>query len=283
VAEKNMIRYLLVAAWVALVPLSAHAFTWTNGIGDGATDNTSAWNAALAQCATGANGGKRIDAPAGVFAFLSQPNPVPDGCHIIGRGKVTTIFLKRFNGGIFFDLTGVGNGDMGLERFSILTDATSSPGYAVVLQGDATDQPDATVLRDLYVTSNNGGLWLVGLLVYGNARTSPQGVRGVYMENCDWFNASAATMYLSNVVGFTMVGGGAYQGDGPSSAAGIWVTGGGTPATTSTETWFLGVIISGQLNLTNGVNTGRFIGNVGAINADGSIAFSGSASTVVTW
>lgn len=234
------------------------------GAGDNATDNTPALNAALTALITG--GDKTLHFPAGQFLFKSRPDPIGFGLHVIGEDIVETVLRKQFNGGTFFSFTGEHGSGGGISKAAIFADAGFSVSNAIVLSGVNGAHPEFARFEDLYVTGP--GLWNMCFAALGNTILVPQGIREVSVSNCQFFNATAAAVWLANAVGFSMSGGGVYPGAGPASACGIWVTGGGTPGTNSNQATFSGVSNNGVLNITNSSGIKYLGGEIGSLATD---------------
>ncbi len=236
------------------------------GVGDGATDNTPAFNAAVATLASG--GDRTLQIPAGSFVFKSAPAPIPYGLHIVGEDIVATVLRKQFDGGAFLNFTGSTGSGGGLERACLFADAGFIPGTGILLTGANYAQPEFARFTDLYVTGS--GNWNVCFEAFGNNILTPQGIRGVRLDGVHLFNAIAAALWLSNAVAFSMAGGGIYQGSGASAGCGVWVTGGGAAGTNSTQVYFSDVCNNGVLNITNSSVVSYMGGEIGSLATDAS-------------
>lgn len=221
-----------------------------------------------------------IEFPAGQYSF-SSPLPTLGQVVIRGQSKLSTIFIKRFHDGIFFQSDGtLGNGLI-IERLAILADPLYRPGYFCYLSGPpGLYQPDNFQLKDLYVSQYGaitgasppgGGLWQNGIFIDGINRTSPQGIRIGVIENCEIFNCQSTGVYIRNGVGIVMRGGGLFAASGPPEGTGVFVTGGPTdPLTQSTTCHFEGVINNGVLNITESSFCSWIGGQIGSLATDDS-------------
>lgn len=295
-----------------------------------------------------------IEFPAGTFSFRSPPPPLGQVV-IKGQSKLSTILVKRFHGGIFFQQDGtLGNGLL-IERMAVLTDPLYRPGYFCYLKGpiganvtgvsgptsgmasattdrphgipvggtftfsgftpsawngtytatagtgvnqlnfalggapggvttlgimESVYQPDNFQLKDLYISQYGGitgasppggGLWQYGMLIDGINRTYPQGIRIGLIENCEIFNYQYGGLWIRNGVGITMRGGGFFPGASPTTAAGVYVTGGLTdPLTQSVTCHFQGVINNSALNISKSSYCSWIGGEIGGLQTDGS-------------
>lgn len=196
-----------------------------------------------------------IEFPAGTFS-LKSPLPKLPQIVLRGQSKLSTIFVKRFHGGIFFQQDGtLGNGLI-IERMSVLTDPLYRPGYFCYLRGlpGSPYQPDNFQLKDLYISQYGGitgdsppggGLWQHGIIVDGITRTHPQGVRIGLVENCEIFNCQYTGVWIRNGVGITMRGGGLFPGAAGAQfpqGTGVYIT--GTPAVNITAANWTGGVVS---------------------------------------
>lgn len=231
---------------------------------DGAADCTPYLDEVAA--AVSGTGDITLDVPAGQFQFLTQPRPLPR-MRIRGQGKLATVFNKRFAGGALFTLIGHRGGGTVIEGLAGLTYAEHSPGYFAYLAGSSEHQPDVSVLRDLWVSSNDGGLWYINVVLDGLARASPQGLRGVLVEDCEFFNAYAANIWARDCVGLRVRGVGCFAGAGPAAGCGIYVSGGPSVSEQSTRCYFDDVNNNGQLNITNSFQC-SFRGSIGSLVTD---------------
>lgn len=242
----------------------------------GSADAAPALNTAIAQALAATD--CRIELEAGNY-YCHSGIVVPGGVSIEGMGKNQTALHARFSGGNLLTLTGAQGTCARLKRFACLTVAGFSPGYAVALSGNATLQPDETILEELYITNDDVGSWYGGILLDGLARVGssavPQGLRDVVIEHCEIFGTTSASLYTRNVVGLKMIGGGCFaSSDTPASGCGIYVTGGGAPNTNSSLTDFVAVSNNGVLDITNSLGGSYHGGEADHIATDGSPGWS---------
>jgi hypothetical protein len=236
----------------------------------GPTDDTSDCTPALNAVITAITGYGDItlDFPAGQFVFQSQPLPLPR-MRIRGQGKLATVFHKRFDGGAMFYMTGHSGGGIVIEELACLCYAEHAPGYMAFLKGTVSYQPDESVLRQIWCSSSDGGLWYQNVVLDGLARSSPQGIRDVLIEDCEFFNAQNGNLWLRDCVGLKVRGTGIFGGAGPTSGCGIYITGGAAVGQQSTRCYFDDVNNNGQLNIRNSFEC-SFRGTLGSLNTDGS-------------
>src|SRR6187551_2718353 len=209
-----------------------------------------------------------LDFPAGQFQFLSAPKPIPR-MTIRGQGKLATVFNKRFDGGALFTINGERGGGVVIDSLACLAYAKYAPGYMAYIAGTSDYQPDETVLRQLWCSSNDKGLWYINVVFDGLARLSPQGLRDVMIEDCELFCAQAANIWARDCVGLKVRGVGCFAVTGPSSGSGIYITGGTQTNQQSTRCYFSDVNNNGQLNITNSFQC-SYRGSIGSLATDNS-------------
>lgn len=236
---------------------------WTGPL-DGVSDCTPALNAVTD--AINAAGDVTLDFPAGQFSFLSPPKPLPR-MTIRGQGKLATVFSKRFDGGALFTITGHRGDGIVLESFACISYAAYAPGYLAYIAGTADYQPDETVLRQIWCSSNDKGTWYTHVVLDGLARLSPQGLRDCLIEDCEFLNGVSASIWARDCVGLKVRGVGCFSGTGPAGGCGIYLTGGADVNHQSTRCYFEGVNNNGQLNISNSFQC-SFQGSIGSLITD---------------
>lgn len=189
--------------------VSSNALSILDFGGTTSGDNTPALNAALAECE--ASGRRVIEFPAGMFSFSSQPNAI-NGIRIIGQGKTASYLVRNYSGN-FLTFAGGTRGGGGVENIGVLAGTGTSGGYGLYLVGNSTATPDYSLLNNLYVSSA-GGTFAVPLMIDGQARTSPQGVRDIRIQNSDFFAGTSAAIWIANGVGIYLDSVGTYPAGG---------------------------------------------------------------------
>ena len=238
-------------------------------VGDNSTDNTAAFNAAITSMI--ANGDRYLFFPKGNYKFNSKPNDIPSGIILMGAGIVQTTLIRNYNAGSgqegFLVWTGLNEGGGGAWDMSIQAGQSTSSGAAIKLVATAAKSPDGANFRNLWVTvqGSPAGTWNYTVYVDGSARSSPQGVRDTYWQNCHIFGASTSAIYLNNVVGYTFVGGGVYSAGGATGK--VTITGGSTYGTDRSALVHLVTNIQDELNLT-ACESVHMWGYLGSLNSD---------------
>jgi hypothetical protein len=171
--------------------------TW----GDGQTDTTPAWNAAIAAATKQA---RMIRFGPGVYRFATQPNPVPTGIPVQGDGSVGstpgygTMLQCDYNIADpmvgFFTLDGsyapgfAGTGG-GFRDLFIEHSAGTSGGCMVKLTGaDNNHRAGCVLLFNVgQSVTGSGGMFNKGLVVDGTNMITPggAGVRTIWIQNCN--------------------------------------------------------------------------------------------------
>ncbi len=207
---------------------------WWQGPTDGVTDCTPYLNTIIACIPS--TGDTVLEIPSGQFSFYSPPSPIPR-MTIRGQGKLATIFNKHFDNSAMFFLDGKKGDGAIIESLACLSYKANAPGYFVYMAGDSSHQPDCTIIRDCWVSSNDGGTWYTNIVLDGTARKSPQGLRMVLIEDCELFNAETFSITAANCVGLKVRGVGLFVGTGKT--CGIYVD----PA--STKCFFTDIVNNG--------------------------------------
>lgn len=198
------------------------------GINDGVTDNTSAFNNAIA-AASSVNGSLYI--PAGNWAFNSKPNDIVSRVKIYGDGLNSTVLLRNYNEAVpttgFLNFVGVS----GVTVSGIGMDATSTSSGGCLIAGKSTASIAGSItLEDLWLSelgSNN----LSGIILLdGSAKsTGAIGFRDSAFRNVHAFGVdttNAFSVSLKDIEGFSWYGGGLYPAGGTGAGAGqLQITG----------------------------------------------------------
>lgn len=184
--------------------------------------------------------------PGGAWLMNTAPTPAQwSGHRIIGAGSQASSVVWNSNSGcpFYFNAAGGYTGG-GIEGLSILLEDgyPTSNTYGILLQGDASFQQDQTMWSDIYMTALGNSYWFNGFQAYGNARTSPQGIRIADMTNVQIFRCRNAGFYGSNLVGWSGRNIGCYAGLAGGNS--FYLTGGGSTNTNSVQCHFDLVIAS---------------------------------------
>lgn len=238
--------------------------SWTRrtGVGTG-SDIQPAITAALQALRSVYGRGAVIISP-GTWLMNSGINPADlSGNYIIGYGSQSSKIVYNKNSGAAFKWSGAsgytGGGMHGIGLF-LESGYAGSSSYAIILSGDATYQPDQMMFSDLYVTILGSSTWYAALTADGSARTSPQGLRVLSMDNIQLFGSSSYAAYFKNVLQCSIRNIGTYSGAG--TGMDFYITGGGTSSTNSTQCSFDTMYVGGTLYLNNSSNI--YLNGVGA-------------------
>ena len=226
---------------------------WTQrtGVGTG-TDIGLALTDALVDIRA-AYGRGRVIIPSGTWLMTTPPSAADlSGNYLVGLGSQASKIVYNANTGAAFSFSGAGGytggGLLGLGIF-IESGFAGSSAYAIKLEGDATYQPDQTIFEDLYITALGTSTWYRGFQAFGNARTSPQGIRVCDINNVQIFSCNNLGVYLSNIVQFMISNVGVYTGTGGGND--FYIAGGGAANTNSVQVYAYGLQISGDFNIQN--------------------------------
>lgn len=250
------------------------------GAGDGATDNTPAFNAAV-----GAAMPKSFSIffPCGVFRFASRPNTIGTGIKIVGCGSTGSTVGYGSSLIADYDETSPEQGFLtwdgsngggaccagtggGVEQLSIYKGPARKGGTAIKITGvDDGHRAGYTTISDVLVSSTGGGTWEHNLIIDGTCCTTPgsQGVRDIYINNFWAAQATApneAILLRSAVQVFWH--GGEVMPARLGANSGITITGGADPTQQSVNVFVSDVYIVGTL-LVNNAKTVSFRGYVG--------------------
>ena len=240
-------------------------------LGDGSTDNTAKFNAAV-QAACAAHG-KALFFPAGEWRFASRPAPIGCGLWIEGEGNGSnprngTALIADYNevevarGFLSWDGSyahNVGTGG-GISNLSIYKGGERNGGTALKLTGvDDNHRAGFFTISDVVVSGagNQPGTWNKDLVIDGSCCTtlSAQGIRDIHIRN---FWASMAkgpgdAVQISNGVQLFWYGGEVF-GAGARAPVGITIEGSGSTTGNSTNIWLFGLYLTGDLNVANAKN-----------------------------
>lgn len=188
--------------------------------GDGITDTTPAFNAALVALAASTTD-RTLILPAGHFIFCTKPSDITFSLKMHGQGATVTSLVRGFadTGNGFIKCTG-GNemyngGAVNFADFNI--DAGGFTGgvamwlQAPVEQAGLLKGPHASILQNVYTIAgfnypNPVGNWLDGFYLDGSLNIQPPGpvafgIRNICMMNC---SASQYTDYP--ILGYNTAG-----------------------------------------------------------------------------
>ena len=206
--------------------------------------------------------------PPGTWLMTAPPSAAQySGNFIDGLGSQASKIVFNAAAGSPFSFSGAGGYTGGGVRGIglLLEDGyPSSTAQMIRLAGDATYQPDQMEFRDLYMSALGNSYWYDGLYAFGNARTSPQGIRVMDFSNVQVFRCRNTGVYLSNVVQCAMRNIGVYAGQGTGNN--FYITGGGAALSNSNQIHIDGLAVAGELNMTN-CTRWHVSGSVGSVGA----------------
>lgn len=218
------------------------------------SDCTTAMNTALAAVRTRYGYGSVRVNGAGIFKFASGIDPTAlRGMNIIGENPSSSQMVFDMNTGVAFNFNGSGGFNSGgLKNINVYIEDgyPASTTYGILLQGDATFQPDAMVFENLTFTRlGTTSFWYNGFICDASARTAPQGNRVCNLKNINIFTCRNIGAQFINAVQWSVDNFGVYVGSGVGND--VFIDGGGTTLTNTTQFDFRRFSIAGTLHLNN--------------------------------
>ena len=184
----------------------------TPGVSGTGTDNTAAFNNLLAVCSQGTGG----FIPAGYYRFASKPNVIGNTCTLRGEAKGWVTLIRDYNETTptngFIEANG---GALELFDIYLCAQAGTSGGAGIHLYAQSGGaSPDYSRLDGIVVSGYSGtGTWNYAIYADGSARTSPPGLRDLFINGSKFFAATSeiaifATCNAANInAGFFPAGG----------------------------------------------------------------------------
>jgi Pectate lyase superfamily protein len=257
------------------------------GKGDGKSDNTDAFNDAVAAATPKA---LTVYLPAGTYRFASRPKPIGSGVRFVGAGSVGstpgfgTYLIADYdekNGEVGFlswdgsygNNAGTGGG---VQDLVIYKSSGHHGGTAIKLTGvDDNHRAGFTTISDILVSgAQPSGTWDHILVIDGSCceTAHSQGVRDIYINNFWGANSTAPgeSVVLNNAVQVFWHGGEIFPAGGGQST-GITLDGGPTMYSKSTNVFFSDVYVAGSFFVKN-ARTVSYSGYIGENVAIGSEA-----------
>lgn len=175
----------LIVALAVILALASPAFATTyTGVGDGVTDNTATFNAAVAGvCVSSAT--RTLAIPVGRYRFASAPAPIPCALNLVGEGPAVTVLIRDFPGAQLIKWVGGQDPYGGGSIRDISLDAGTQTGgiglwVQAQLETDPTVQsknPHGLVIDNVFVvaaaTYPNSGSWNYGVYIDGALNANP--------------------------------------------------------------------------------------------------------------
>lgn len=197
--------------------------------------------------------GKLLIPPTGSFRFTAGLDAAKLSGHVVeGLGSQATILYFDAGSGALFPFSGAGGyTGGGLRGLGVLLEdgRPTSNAVAIRLDGDASFQQDQSTFEDLYISAVGSSYWYDLLVAAGTERTSPQGIRIVTLKNIQLFRGRNSAAQFYNCVGWTIENLGTFAGTGGGSD--VYISGGGSGPTNTTQMDFRGLTCSGTLSLSN--------------------------------
>lgn len=173
---------------------------WWGGAGDGSTNNTPAFNAAIAALAGG--GTIYFPASSGWYYFSSKPNPLFGGISVRGAGVSRSVLVRNYteadvrNGFLDMDVatTGLAN-PCTISDIAIRAGNSTTGGSAINIESSSSVAQGDILLDNLYITGT--GTFNYDVRVDGQEKSSaPEGVRSVHIRDSIFFQYTVAGVIL---------------------------------------------------------------------------------------
>ncbi|OGO02362.1 MAG: hypothetical protein A2Y72_02215 [Chloroflexi bacterium RBG_13_53_26] len=184
------------------------------GVGDGATDNTAAFNSALAAAVASTH--RRLIIPAGSWLFNSKPNDIAAPVMLLGEGMSNTILVRNYTEatstkGLIKIICSAGH----VRDLAIIAASGTTGGACLSAASTAAIDASGLTLENIWLSTYGGASGNnleYGLYIDGTAKTSaPAGARTNFIKNAHVFGANQANAALLGCVGLVWEGGGLYQ------------------------------------------------------------------------
>lgn len=232
-------------------------------VGDGVTDNVTAFNTMLTALATQA-GNPLAYFPKGEYFFNSKPNSIPNNVSLIGPYTPGSAFpfgaalvanyteSTATNGFLTWDGTnaatlGTGGGVQGL----LLWKATGKTGGSAIARTGTTTTVRAGrgMFRDVRISGD--GTWNKGIYIDGSAITNAgsQGLRDDTFYNVQVFNTTDTNQSIHVINGVHLMFTGVLINTGAGSNIGMTITGASGSTSMSQQIYMANCEIGGNLAL----------------------------------
>lgn len=194
---------------------------------DGVTDCKAGFDSALVTLA--ATTSRTLSVPAGVYRFLSPPEPITCAVNLVGEGKAVSWFIRDYTGLGNYFLKFVGGQDWYgggcIKDLSFGAGPGSSGGICVyVVPHSETDptvlskNPHGLLIDNIQIGrfTTTGGTWSFGIYLDGSQNpgtngTAP-GARAIAIRNVSVSGYTSYPVYLYNAYGTRMTNVDGYVG-----------------------------------------------------------------------
>src|SRR5215813_1519309 len=159
--------------------------------GDPLYDNTPKFNALIKNLGSV----RTVYFPSGAYYFNSAPKIIEQNITMIGNGINSTSLIRNYTATSYYDVLLYTKRTIKIESIGILAASGTQHGGAIRVEGQAAS---ASVLRDLYITGQNGGTFDIPLTVSSNDEL---GIRDCNIDNVQLFAATWHLAWFVNVRG----------------------------------------------------------------------------------
>ncbi len=217
-------------------------------VADGITDDTAAFNTFMAACKAGERKG---ELQRGTIRFASKPNDIDFNWDLGGKGLVTTVIIRDYNGTGVVGCLNLTDGSSGtrIHDMSVQSSSGKTAGSMICVTSSTTYAISGISFENLWLTTGGTDTQTYTLYIDGTLKTtSPSGIRDVFLKNVHAFGATDFAVGIQSVIGLSWMGGGIY----PAGGTGNGVVIGGINTANNKSTFInLNLSTCGGLNLTN--------------------------------
>lgn len=209
--------------------------------GDGVTDDTAAFLAWQADC--GASKDRLCALNRGRYNITSQPPCFSKSVNLSGVGKMGSLLIRNYTGTANKGLLCFEGGDSTVNNYNenlglilrdlaVIAGDNTSGGCGISLTATSTTSWNRATIDSVTVTTNDpdGNNFDCGLIADGSAMdTGAMGIRGLTVNNSDFFGANGYSEIYDSVIALNRIGGGTYPAGGSHAKSGfIHITGSAT-------------------------------------------------------
>lgn len=180
--------------------------------GDGVTDDAAAFSAAIAAAQNGV-----LYVPEGIY-IIGSALAISSAVHIRGDGIFNTQIYRNFSPASdsqgLFNISPTADG-ASVNDLAVYGVSGTSGGCLISVLADASDNPGATSLRNLWLSTTGSDTQKYGIYIDGSLKTSGAvGVRDTAFSDIWVFGGVNGSVFLKSVVNFNWHGGSAFTSGG---------------------------------------------------------------------
>lgn len=214
--EAALAAYLLAHPVSTSGPMSCHVLDAPK---DGLSDATPAITAFLNTVMTSPV--RRAYIPTGTYRLDSPLPEITTHINLFGDGY-RSVLVRNYSGPMGKGVLTLAPGAhcCVLSDFCLTANTGTYGGAGLAILADETTNCDRILLDNLLISASTN-LWVNSLLVDGSLKTTtPVGVRGLKIRDCEFFGANGYSAVFHNAPGTTWVGGAMYPAGGTNNVSG---------------------------------------------------------------